>query len=107
MGQPDRADPGAITGIYEPYMREGFRHVHGYHHVHAYYELLIDNLLDLSHVDVVHTGILGVEKPRSSEIELRVEEDRLHARRACPNSERPPFLAGFFPRTSASISART
>lgn len=53
MGETDRADPAllpALPGLEDP----ALSWVHGQLHVQANYELVIDNLLDLTHVEFLH-----------------------------------------------------
>jgi phenylpropionate dioxygenase-like ring-hydroxylating dioxygenase large terminal subunit len=54
MGQADKADPSLLpVGLTEE--RPGWSRVHGYLHVRANYQLVTDNLLDLTHVQFLHS----------------------------------------------------
>ena len=53
MGEAERADPALLPAL--PILDEpGFAWVHGRTHVQAHYEMVVDNLLDLSHVEFLH-----------------------------------------------------
>jgi vanillate O-demethylase monooxygenase subunit len=92
-GDPSRADPGLIPD---------FSFMHGRNLLlrrswfNGNYELLTDNLMDLSHVDFVHTGTFnngGAHRAGS----YRVKEDNdgaIWSRWNLPVLRRPPFLAG-------------
>ena len=62
MGEPALCASTPLPTCLEPYFTDEWVHARGYHHVSGYYELLADNLLDLSHADFVHDGILGNEQ---------------------------------------------
>lgn len=53
IGRPDRADP-ALLPSFPDLAGDRFTWVHGQLDVAANYELIIDNLLDLSHVEFLH-----------------------------------------------------
>jgi vanillate O-demethylase monooxygenase subunit len=54
MGTADTADAALIPDLSEIGKREGWNVIHGTLKVPAHYELLTDNLLDLSHVAYLH-----------------------------------------------------
>jgi vanillate O-demethylase monooxygenase subunit len=64
----------------------------GYLKVNANYELVVDNLLDLSHTSYVHAGILGT--PDTVETEIKVEQigDAVAVSRPSKNAETPGIL---------------
>jgi vanillate O-demethylase monooxygenase subunit len=86
MGDPARADAEAIPAfpMLDPdaevqiSARDGIR-------MAAHYELITDNLLDLSHVSFLHEGILGNEETIPAEIEVKREGDRLRVGRLMTN----------------------
>src|SRR5262249_4217597 len=57
--------------------------VHGYHHVKANYLLLVDNLLDLTHLAFVHRSTLGASGPSDwlSQQEVHTEREVVHSSR--------------------------
>lgn len=54
MGEPDQADPALIPDLELASPRPGWAHVTGYLEVPVHYEMVADNLLDLSHVPYLH-----------------------------------------------------
>ena len=48
---------------WSPHSSPEWTTVYGYHHVKANYLLLIDNLLDLTHLAFVHSKTLGASGP--------------------------------------------
>jgi phenylpropionate dioxygenase-like ring-hydroxylating dioxygenase large terminal subunit len=59
LGDPERADIARIPNLdfLDTFDPRSF--LRGYTHVQAYYELLNDNIMDLSHVDVLHRETLS------------------------------------------------
>jgi vanillate O-demethylase monooxygenase subunit len=58
MGEADLADPSTIPA-YDYYDAPGWSAETAYLHVSANYLLLVDNLLDLTHINFVHGDVLG------------------------------------------------
>jgi len=57
------------------------------------FELVVDNLMDLSHAALLHEGLLGNEQSLSAETESGEEEDgRVFARRLMRNIDPPEYL---------------
>jgi phenylpropionate dioxygenase-like ring-hydroxylating dioxygenase large terminal subunit len=69
--------------------------VHGVQPLAARYELLVDNLLDLSHETYLHAGFIGTPEVASTPIEVAVEEEARVVRvsRHMDSVECPPFYA--------------
>ncbi len=59
----------------------GWVALHGYHYVKADHRLLMDNLLDLTHVQFVHKTTLGGPGMAENPLEVEAEGDRVHTRR--------------------------
>jgi phenylpropionate dioxygenase-like ring-hydroxylating dioxygenase large terminal subunit len=58
MGDPTKADAGKITSF--PWMaRTGWQHTKLHARIECNYQLIIDNLLDLSHLAFVHASTVG------------------------------------------------
>ncbi|HEY3243315.1 MAG TPA: aromatic ring-hydroxylating dioxygenase subunit alpha [Phycisphaerae bacterium] len=58
MGDPTRADAGKITSF--PWMaKTGWQHTKLHARIECNYQLIIDNLLDLSHLAFVHASTVG------------------------------------------------
>jgi phenylpropionate dioxygenase-like ring-hydroxylating dioxygenase large terminal subunit len=62
IGDAAKADPAQLPD-WSPHTSPEWTTVHGYHHVKANYLLLLDNLLDLSHLAFVHRSTLGASGP--------------------------------------------
>jgi phenylpropionate dioxygenase-like ring-hydroxylating dioxygenase large terminal subunit len=63
MGDPARANADLLPDFSEVDEREGWTRVQGYIHVRANYQLMNDNLLDLSHVPFLHPFLGGGGPP--------------------------------------------
>src|SRR5262249_13716888 len=57
MGKPELADPASIPEFSCMSDKAHFTAMPGYSHIKANYELIVDNLLDLSHVHYLHPDI--------------------------------------------------
>ncbi len=64
----------------------------GYLNVAANYELVVDNLLDLSHINYVHAGILGNADTVAAEVEVQQEGNTVTVSRNCKDAETPGIL---------------
>jgi phenylpropionate dioxygenase-like ring-hydroxylating dioxygenase large terminal subunit len=65
--------------------------------IRANYELIIDNLLDLSHTSYLHDGILGNSDTVESEISVEREGDDVIVSRHAPNVIAPELFAILMP----------
>jgi phenylpropionate dioxygenase-like ring-hydroxylating dioxygenase large terminal subunit len=94
MGRPDRADPDMIPDFRHIDKTASFRTVSGYTLVNASYQLITDNLMDLSHVGFLHAGSLGTaEAIAASEVSIVAEGQRVTARTWIPNQPAAPHFA--------------
>lgn len=108
MGDPAKADPAAIPAFpnLDPEadvpisQRDGIR-------MAAHYELVTDNLLDLSHVSFLHYGILGNEDTIPAEIEVDRVGDRLVSRRWMENVQVPGMFDLLFKRDGGRVDMWT
>jgi nitrite reductase/ring-hydroxylating ferredoxin subunit len=66
MGEADRADPAAVPDFNFVGDPEHWTSVTGYLKINAPYELVIDNLLDLSHGAYLHVNTLGLDPELST-----------------------------------------
>lgn len=95
MGKPDRADP-ALLPDFAFFDDPALASIHGYTHVKANYQLEVDNLMDLSHIDFVHAATIsgGVMKHATRDVRQvgnTVHFDTLCAAVPClPNFE--PYI---------------
>lgn len=95
MGDPEAAASHPVAPFLEPYFTNEWVHARGYHFVEGYYELLTDNLLDASHADFVHDGILGNEERGFAGTSLTrstVEGDIVTMSRWDYGDSPPPFV---------------
>src|SRR5580692_10790633 len=65
--------------------------------IRANYQLIIDNLLDLSHTSYLHEGILGNADTVESEIMVEQDGDDVIVGRLATNSAPPGMFAPFWP----------
>ena len=63
MGEAAQADPAKLPSFNDTDERDGWSRIEGYLHVKANYQLMIDNLLDLSHVPFLHPFLGGGAPP--------------------------------------------
>jgi vanillate O-demethylase monooxygenase subunit len=76
MGDADKANPDDIPDFTDTAPREGVKHVYGYFTLDVNYELVVDNLLDRTHVQYMHADISpGFELPENFEKIQKVEQD--------------------------------
>jgi vanillate O-demethylase monooxygenase subunit len=55
-------------------------------------ELVVDNLLDLSHTSYLHEGVLGNDETVTADIEVRQDGDTVYVSRTAQDVERPSFF---------------
>lgn len=100
MGDADKADPAQIPDFSATVPREGWSTVYGHHTVAAEYQLVVDNLLDRSHVQYLHPILkVGANKPEGYTDEQRTEQIDdvvwdFHSQKPCV---KVPFLAVVWP----------
>jgi phenylpropionate dioxygenase-like ring-hydroxylating dioxygenase large terminal subunit len=92
IGDAERADSSLVPSDFRWAEETGWRTVRGYTHFAANYQLLVDNLLDLSHETFVHPDVIGngavAESPVTAEI---VDGKHVKAHRFMLNCEPAPF----------------
>ena len=88
-GEAALADPAQIPD-FACYDDPDFVTIHGTMDVKANYELITDNLLDLTHADFVHEGLLSSEAITTSKLETLESGSTIWANRWCPNDKAPP-----------------
>ncbi|MBX9759249.1 MAG: aromatic ring-hydroxylating dioxygenase subunit alpha [Beijerinckiaceae bacterium] len=86
MGAAERADPASVP--HYPFLEAPgeYAAVYGYLPVQANYLLVLDNLLDLSHVEFLHPLLSQAEGVDAHRTEFRTEGDCVIANRWKPNS---------------------
>ncbi|MFL6799597.1 MAG: Rieske 2Fe-2S domain-containing protein [Xanthobacteraceae bacterium] len=75
--------------------------------IKANYELIIDNLLDLSHTSFLHEGILGNADTVESGITVQQDVDDIVVSRHAGNVVAPGLFAIFMPQTPARVDKFT
>lgn len=88
-GDAEAADPGEIPD-FSCYDDPDFVTIHGTMDVAANYQLITDNLLDLTHGEFVHDGLLSSEAITISKLETLESGTTLWSNRWCPDGEAPP-----------------
>jgi phenylpropionate dioxygenase-like ring-hydroxylating dioxygenase large terminal subunit len=89
MGEAEAADP-ALLPDFDCYSAPGFTTIRGMMDVAANYELIADNLLDLTHAEFLHDGALSSEAITISKLETMESGSTIWANRWCPNGEAAP-----------------
>jgi phenylpropionate dioxygenase-like ring-hydroxylating dioxygenase large terminal subunit len=92
MGDPARADAARIPNyafLVDP--KRGT--VGGYQLTRAHYELMIDNLLDLSHTQFLHRGFQDAEGFLRGQVEIVEGAASLDSNLWAPNGKAPAFFA--------------
>jgi nitrite reductase/ring-hydroxylating ferredoxin subunit len=90
LGEPALADPALIPDFSEN-VKPGWTGVHGTLYVKANYQLLIDNILDLTHVVFVHKTTLAGGGVAETPLEVEIEGDVVRARRLMRNVDTAPI----------------
>ena len=82
IGEGAKADPTLLPD-WSPHSSPEWTTVYGYHHVKANYLLLLDNLLDLTHLAFVHATTLGASGPSDwlAQQEVWTEREVVRTRR--------------------------
>ena len=91
-GEPDRAKLPDTPWLVDT---EHWSSVSGYAKIDATFDLLVDNLLDLSHETYLHNGSIGSPEVATTPIEVEVDEERRVVRvfRHMNAVECPPFYS--------------
>lgn len=106
MGEKDKADPDLIPdfSILDPDKDDETQiSRRDWIKMEAGYELITDNLLDLSHVSFLHEGILGNEDTIAADTLVDHEGDRIFVRRLMQNVEVPGLFDLLFRRDGGKV----
>ncbi|HEY7665425.1 MAG TPA: aromatic ring-hydroxylating dioxygenase subunit alpha [Xanthobacteraceae bacterium] len=90
LGEASLADPALIPDFSEN-VQPGWTGVHGILHVKANYQLLLDNILDLTHVVFVHKTTLSGGGVAETPLEVEIDGDVVRARRLMRNVDTAPI----------------
>jgi phenylpropionate dioxygenase-like ring-hydroxylating dioxygenase large terminal subunit len=91
MGQASKADATLIPDFIEN-DGPGWCAVPDYLHIEANWQLIIDNLLDLTHLTFVHKTTLASRGIQENPLKVTVEGDRVFARREMHDVEPAPIF---------------
>lgn len=91
MGSPDLAASVPLPS-FERLDEASFHVRHGYLHGRANYELMTDNILDLSHIEFLHPA-LGTQAVRAAKVEVTQAGNRVQTTRRMMGEILPPGLA--------------
>jgi phenylpropionate dioxygenase-like ring-hydroxylating dioxygenase large terminal subunit len=86
MGAPEKASADRIPDM----SFLAGRTSRGFLTIRVNYQLMADNLLDLTHIQFVHPSTLGTEIVSRGELTVRQEGTTVHADRWCVNGHAPP-----------------
>ncbi|MGE0485322.1 MAG: Rieske 2Fe-2S domain-containing protein [Gammaproteobacteria bacterium] len=95
MGDEAHADPATIPD-FSCHTDDRFPTVKGVIEMRGYYELITDNLMDLTHVEFVHEGILGSEAIKRGEHHVHQAGTTIWSNRWCPDGLAPPAWDALF-----------
>ena len=102
MGEPERADPTLIPD-FALLEDSGHRTIRGRLLTRAHYELITDNLMDLSHVGYVHEGGIGSDAIRHGRHEVLQSGTTLFSNRWCPEGPAAPVWAALFDNYQGNV----
>ncbi len=91
MGDPSQADPARVPDFCEN-GEEGWAPARDYLLIEANWRLVIDNLLDLTHLTFVHKTTLASSGIQENPLAVSVEGDRVTARREMLDVEPAPIF---------------
>jgi vanillate O-demethylase monooxygenase subunit len=91
IGEREKADPALIPSWMSRNTDDGWKAVHGYHYVKGNYQLVIDNLLDLSHVTYTHKTTLGGPGIDETPMEVELDGDVVRTTRVIRNVDPAPI----------------
>ena len=92
MGAPDRADPDLIPDYHWNDDPEWTAYGDVYH-VAGDYRLMVDNLVDLSHIQFLHADTLGAAGDQDADISVRRDARAIHVSRWAMDTPPSPFYA--------------
>ena len=103
MGDPARADPALIPELVglDP---DRFAINRGHVPVAANYEYMTDNIMDLGHIEFLHSGLLGSEAVRNADVDVRQVGNIVHSDRLTRAEILPPTLEAVFESGGAPVS---
>jgi phenylpropionate dioxygenase-like ring-hydroxylating dioxygenase large terminal subunit len=111
MGEPDLADPGGLPDLFELGLTDPKFHVDigGLNTWRNRYQLINENLLDLSHIEFLHFGTIGTPNVAASPVVTTVHPHMIEATRTISNDratalhKRALGIEGAMDRTTRSL----
>ena len=99
FGEKEKADPALIPDFFGPNDDPNFAAVGACLHVEANYLLLVENLIDLSHVPFVHASTIGSTEDTNPKLKTERGEGFVRVIREAPGISCPPSMRslGFAP----------
>jgi phenylpropionate dioxygenase-like ring-hydroxylating dioxygenase large terminal subunit len=91
IGEASRADARVLPD-WSINTEPGWTSVFGYQYVKANHLLILDNLLDLTHLPFVHGAVLGGDGYAQNPLEVEIENDAVRLRRPMPNVAQSPLI---------------
>ena len=103
MGDPALADPATIPDYSFVERTPATAMTKGYLPTKAAYDLLVDNILDLSHVDYLHAGSLATGAFARAPAQVEEADGDLHVRWFLPSAQAFGVVKPFLPRPDALV----
>lgn len=99
FGSNDTSEPTAPPPRYEYHDHPDYVYGGDIYHYNAPYQLIHDNLLDLSHLGYVHLKTIGgdAHTHMNAEMEVETEGDKVTVKRYMPGSTPPPTYTAAYP----------
>ena len=99
FGNADQPQPNGEPPAYEFHSNDDYLFEGGAYHYDAPYQLIHDNLLDLSHLGYVHLRTIGGNASIHMNAQMRVDSDDTHVKvtRHMPGSQPPPTYTAAYP----------
>jgi phenylpropionate dioxygenase-like ring-hydroxylating dioxygenase large terminal subunit len=92
MGEPAHADPGLIADYSCLTDSNKFASAHGYIKLQANYQLVMDNLTDLSHASFVHETTLEPRETARHKFSVTESPTQIFTRQWCPDNPITPLF---------------
>ena len=97
MGDPEKADPAALPDLFHLRPEAGYARTTLYVHTQANYELMSDNILDLSHVPFVHRATFNADESNAAaKPRVRQEDTRVYYERSWIGEQPNPLFGPLF-----------
>lgn len=91
FGDPNSVDRSQIPDWMNKNTEPGWVAFHGYHYIKGNYQLLIDNLLDLTHLTYLHKGTLAGPGVDETPMDVEIDGDTIRTSRVIRNVD-PPLI---------------